>query len=227
MISHPLDNPIWSALSAEQAEFVLGGPQAKRYPALVAPFCAVPTADSSAEPQLAELVTLGEELYMCGVAPPLSAAWQATTRAPVLQMIYSLNHQLPEFEADLVVLSEADLPAMLALTTQVFPEFFRPRSPELGAYLGLYQEGVLAAMAGERMHFAGYRELSAVCTHPHFLGRGYAGRLISRLVNVILARNEIPFLHVGSHNERAKALYERLGFKTRCALPLWLLQRLR
>lgn len=110
-------------------------------------------------------------------------------------------------------------------STLVYPEFFRRRTPELGRYLGVYQQGRLVAMAGERMRLDGYQEISAICTHPEFTGRGYAARLTTELVNASLQRGSIPFLHVGSHNTRARALYERLGFRERIDVGLWSVQR--
>jgi len=227
MKSHLLDNPMWSALSSCQADWAIGGDIAKRYPAQVAPFVAFPAVAVEASSALAELVEVGEVLYLCDVAPVLSADWQLEECAPVWQMIFEPKNSPAPLATPLVTLSAADLPAMLALTTLVFPEFFRAGSPQLGAYLGIYQDGVLAAMAGERMRMPGYCEISAVCTHPDFLGRGYAGSLIGQLNNTILDRNEIPFLHVGSQNARAISLYERLGFVTRRTLSLWRLRRLR
>lgn len=227
MKSHPLDNPMWSALSSCQAEWATGGAVAKRYPAQVAPFVAFPTAEIEASSALAELVEVGEVLYLCDVAPVLSADWQLEECAPVWQMVFQPRTRSTPTETPLVTLSAADLPAMLALTALVFPEFFRAGSPQLGAYLGIYQADVLAAMAGERMKMPGYCEISAVCTHPDFLGRGFAGSLIGQLNNAILERNEVPFLHVGSQNARAISLYERLGFVTRRTLSLWRLRRFR
>ena len=218
---------MWSALSSCQTAWAVGGTVAKRYPAQVAPFVAVPAAGIEASSALAELVEVGEILYLCDIAPVLSADWQLEECAPVWQMIFESQNSPAPLTTPLVTLTEADLPAMLALTALVFPEFFRAGSPQLGAYLGIYQAGVLAAMAGERMKMPGYCEISAVCTHPDFLGRGYAGSLIGQLNNAILGRNEIPFLHVGSQNARAISLYERLGFVTRRPLPLWRLRRLR
>lgn len=218
---------MWSALSSCQTAWAVGGTVAKRYPAQVAPFVAVPVAGIEASSALAELVEVGEILYLCDIAPVLSADWQLEECAPVWQMIFESQNSPAPLTTPLVTLSAADLPAMLALTALVFPEFFRAGSPQLGAYLGIYQAGVLAAMAGERMKMPGYCEISAVCTHPAFLGRGYAGSLIGQLNNAILGRNEIPFLHVGSQNARAISLYERLGFVTRRPLPLWRLRRLR
>src|SRR5262249_17048806 len=151
--------------------------------------------------------------------------WKIEKRGVALQMTRSSRIEQTEGEVEIVRLSDADTPAMLALTALVYPAFFRARTAELGAYFGIYQDGKLAAMAGERMHLTGYEEISAVCTHPDFLGRGYARRLVGSLVNGILERGDTPFLHVEGDNERAKSLYERLGFSVRCSIPLWFIRR--
>ena len=75
------------------------------------------------------------------------------------------------------------------------------------------------------MRLAGYVELSAICTDPAYLGRGYARRLVALLTNDILNRGDVPFLHVSHRNARAKALYEYLGFRWRSDVALVLVQR--
>ena len=57
------------------------------------------------------------------------------------------------------------------------------------------------------------REVSGVCTHPDHQGRGYARLLMNKVIARQLHRAQIPFLHVMSANERARELYERLGFR--------------
>lgn len=225
MKSHILDNPIWQSLFTCHSKFAIGSEQLKRYPQEIGPFIAVPSPDVAVEAEMITLVAAGETVYFVGVAPSVSSAWRMEEQSPILQMIYDSGAEAEEGTAEIYMLSESDVPAMLALTALVYPEYFRLRTAELGNYLGIYRNGMLAAMAGERMYLTGYREISAVCTHPNFLGRGYAGMLVNGVVNGILSRNEIPFLHVSSNNERAKSLYERLGFTTRCSLPLWSVQR--
>ncbi len=107
----------------------------------------------------------------------------------------------------------------------MFPGYFRQRTIELGTYLGVRREGRLIAMAGQRMGLTGYSELSGICTHPDHQGQGHARRLVTRLVNATFREGLVPFLHVYSDNLGAKAAYEKLGFVTRCDLPLACIRR--
>jgi ribosomal protein S18 acetylase RimI-like enzyme len=77
----------------------------------------------------------------------------------------------------------------------------------------------LAAWAGERLRSAEFAEISAVCTHPEFRGRGYARDLTTFLAAQILAAGKTPFLHVRSENG-AKVVYQKIGFRLRAAISL-------
>ncbi len=109
---------------------------------------------------------------------------------------------------------------MLALTELTKPGPFRARTHTLGTFLGIRSERRLIAMAGTRFLLDGYREVSGVCTHPEFAGRGLARILVARIVNAIHAQGMTPFLHVDSENGRARSLYRRMGFVERAALPM-------
>jgi predicted GNAT family acetyltransferase len=98
----------------------------------------------------------------------------------------------------------------LAALTRPGP--FGPRTIELGEYFGCFDGSRLIAMAGERMHAGTLREISGVCTHPDFQGRGFARRLMSKLIQRQMQRNETPFLHVMRDNSNAQQLYRRMGF---------------
>lgn len=221
-----LNNPIWSALTSAQSHFAIGGAHAKRFPAEVAPFMAVAEPGEVAAKALAEFVPPGEVINIIAVTPELRDGWELLGTGNVVQMIWRADASMPVVDSsDIVELGAADASDMLALTALVFPGYFRPRTPEMGAYFGIRQNGRFAAMTGERMKVPGLEEISAVCTHPDFTGRGYAARLVNYVARRMLQRGVTPFLHVNETNRRARDLYERVGFQNRAVLPLWLLKR--
>ena len=77
----------------------------------------------------------------------------------------------------------------------------------------MFLEDHLVSMAGERLHVEGYTEISAVCTHPDQLGKGFGAHMLSVLAADVLHSGRTPFLHVRQDNERAIAMYRRLGFE--------------
>lgn len=227
MTAAEMNNAIWSALTSAQAHFAIGGPIAKRYPADVAPFMAVSEPTPAAADALAELVSPGEIINIVTVTPKLDKGWELLATGNVVQMVWRDDAPTPDEDATgITPLTDADAPDMLGLTSLVFPGYFRRRTPEMGEYFGIRQDGQFAAMAGERMKLDGYEEISAVCTHPNFTGRGLAARLINLIVARQLKRGIVPFLHVNETNARARALYVRLGFVDRTIVPLWLLKRI-
>jgi predicted GNAT family acetyltransferase len=70
-----------------------------------------------------------------------------------------------------------------------------------------------------------YVEISAVCTHPAHLGRGYAGLLVRYQLGRLLAAGHTPFLHVYEDNTTAYALYQKLGFQLRKRLHVHVLEK--
>src|SRR5579863_5471469 len=100
-------------------------------------------------------------------------------------------------------LSAADVPEMLELVRQTDPGPFLDRTIELGDYLGIRRGSQLVAMGGERFHFDGWTEISAVCTAPRYRGQGLASRLVGALIAGIQHRSERAVLHVLTTNTSA------------------------
>ncbi len=75
-------------------------------------------------------------------------------------------------------------------------------------------------MAGQRMRVTGYGELSGLCTHPDFQGRGFGTLLFSFVAGEIAARGETSFLHAYASNTPAVGLYRALGFSIRSAMNM-------
>jgi ribosomal protein S18 acetylase RimI-like enzyme len=220
----PLDNPFWSALRTLHRGLALEAGQVARYPAEYAPFLGVADADVADIGQALEtLVAPGEAVYLLGVAPArLPAGWRLEAFRPLAQMVCGAPLEVAD-GPDPIELGPEHQDDVLALTALVYPHYFRRRTTELGRYFGIYDRGRLAAMIGERLGADGFREMSAICTHPDFLGRGYARRLTAMLGNATLAGGVVPFLHVSHENPRALQLYERLGYRHRRDIGFWAL----
>ena len=224
MTAHVLDNPVWQSLATQHARLAINADGAAKYPPAVAPFAAVEAPSDHAATQLTSLVADDEAVFVVGVAPPVPPRWSLKPQKPVLQMI--CNDRVADVDGPPVMqLGPSQRQDMLALTALVFPGFFRQRTLEMGDYIGIYDGRELVAMAGERMRLDGYQELSAVCTHPRYTGRGYAQRLLARLCNAAFDRGFTPFLHVYHDNTRAIGVYRKLGFTDRATLPFWSLQK--
>jgi ribosomal protein S18 acetylase RimI-like enzyme len=224
MDENVLDNPIWASLRSRHRDFAMGSHALLRYPAPVAPFLGIARAETGVDADLAQWLGSEETVYLLGFAPRLSAAWSCKAYPDLAQMI--CTDPIPELDGpDVLALSDAHRDDVLALTALVYPHYFRERTMDLGRYFGMYVDGRLAAIIGERMATDDYQEISAVCTHPDFLGRGYARRLLAMLSNDVLERGRIPFLHVSHENRRAKELYLQTGYRLRRDIGFWSLRR--
>lgn len=224
MTSSELDNPFWSSLASRHRALARCSGAVARYPADFAPFIAVRDAGVDAGEGLASLVAPGETLLLLGVAPRVSGEYRLEPFADLAQMTCAAP--IPVIDGpEVITLTDAHRADVLALTALVYPHYFRPRTIELGRYVGIYQEGRLAAMAGERLGTDRHQEISAICTHPDFHGRGYARRLTAMLSNDNIDRGRTPFLHVSHENLRAKRLYEQIGYRHRRDIGFWALRR--
>jgi len=221
--THPLDFPIWTALTTRQQVLAEGGALARRYPPAMAPFAAI--ADTSAESfaALQALMAPSDRAVLFTpepVVPP--RAFEVEMAASGDQMVGAVSGAVSDGH-DIVTLGAADAPAMMDLVDLTKPGPFYLRTHELGTFLGIKIEGRLVAMAGERMKPGGYTEMTAVCTHPDHRGRGYAQAVLGAISQKISARGEMPFLHVFSENAPAIALYRRLGLSIRRRLHVTVL----
>jgi GNAT superfamily N-acetyltransferase len=213
-----LDNPIWYALSTEQSYLAQTNHLAKRFRTDVAPFGAMKTQSPSDYQALAEILSGDVAALFLDAPPALPDGWSMLIRGNMYQMVFDAAPPA-EPNQQFRKLTEADVPEMLALTKLTEPGPFLPRTIELGSYFGIHESGELVALAGERLRLTGFTEVSAVCTHPAFRGRGYGNTLMSVVISGILHRGEVPFLHVKTENPAVR-LYQKLGFQVRAQLHL-------
>lgn len=223
---HALDNPAWHALVGEQREHGIANELAARYRPDISPIVAVADESADALAALAELTDPGEvvALLVCGEPPP--SLWSKLSTIQLTQWI--CEKATPGSQIDYVELGADDAEEMYALAKATDPGPFEHNTHLLGDYIGVRESGELVAMAGERICFAGYREVSAVCTAAGHGGRGYAQALVREIVRREHGLDTVSFLHVrvGSPAEAAAIrVYEKLGFEQRAAYPMHVLRR--
>jgi GNAT superfamily N-acetyltransferase len=181
------DNPPMEALRTSHRHFAIAAGRACKYPADVTPFAAIKDDSIEALRELFSIMEPGEATYIVSEAP-LAVPKGLSCGAPlgVKQMTYQRDRPLPFASKtdDVMIepLSCANAAEMVELTSIAFPGFFRIRTCEMGNYYGIRHDGRLVAMCGERMNIGDYHEISGLCTHPDFRGRGYAALLMVQLM---------------------------------------------
>ena len=207
-----LDNIFWHALSGPQARFAAGGGNARRYARGFSPIVAFADAQHPQFAALAPHCDPGEHFYCDGWSGAAPTDWDIELESTMLKMVWQGAQPDRDEAPEAVPLDAQHAPQALALAQLTHPGPFGLRTLELGDYFGCFEGERLIAMAGERGQAAGLREISGVCTHPDFQGRGLARRLTVKLILRQMQRGETPFLHVMRDNSGARALYRRMGF---------------
>ena len=219
-----LDNPIWNALTSAHRPVARINGLAARYPADVSPLTGLGELTPRAFEDLKALVGEDEQVALFTTAPvEVPVGWQVVKARYIDQMVCA--EPPPVSDHTFVTLGPDDVADMLALTALTEPGPFAARTHEMGHYVGLRSEhGRLAAMTGQRLGLGDFTEISAVCTHPDFQGRGYAKALVAYQAARIHGEGRTPFLHVKTENG-AKVVYEKLGFRMRRPIQYSVLAR--
>jgi ribosomal protein S18 acetylase RimI-like enzyme len=224
-MTHPLDRPIWSALTTRQQDIAEGGALARRYPPAIGPFADMVDMSPRSFAALGELLA-GSEIGV--LFTPDAVAVPDEFRillAETGEQLIGTPAEAAISGVEPVTLGAADVAEMITLTELTKPGPFSARTHELGTFMGIRVDGKLVAMAGERMKPANFTEMTAVCVHPDHRGRGYGQVLLAAVSRQMVARGEIPFLHVFTSNTSAIALYQRQGMEIRRRLHVTVLQK--
>lgn len=212
-MAHLLDNIMWNCMSGPHAKFAVGAGDVRRYAPGFSPIVGCREPERPDFATLASFCQPDESFYIdiwSGAAP---AGWQIEREARMFKMIWDAPAPPEEAAPDAIPLAPAHAPQAVALAKLTNPGPFGLRTPELGEYFGYFAGDRLVAMAGERMCAGDLHEVSGICTHPEYQGRGLARQLTLKLVYRQLRRGKTPFLHVMGHNAPARALYARMGFR--------------
>ncbi len=220
-----MNNPVYHALASGDRHLAQGTEKVKFFDAAVSPFVGIADDYHNGFDELFALLPEGRAVLS---ATPLHTrtprGWQLLQKAQGLQMILEDWKPAPA-SIQPIALQEKDVEQMMELAALTKPGPFGPRTIAFGHYFGIFENGRLVAMTGQRLHVQSFTEISAVCTHPDYLGKGYAFALVQHEANLILQREQTPFLHVRKDNERAIALYQRMGFRVRGPMNFYFMKR--
>jgi GNAT superfamily N-acetyltransferase len=208
-----LDNIMWNCLSGPHARFATGARTVRRYAPGFSPIVGCEDPEHPDFATLEKYCEPGDSFYLdvwSGTAP---AGWRIEKEARMFKMIWEASIPAEDAAPDAALLEALHYEQAVELAKLTNPGPFGPRTPELGEYFGYFHGGRLIAMAGERMCAGNLHEISGICTHPDYQGRGLARKLTLKLVRRQLQRGKTPFLHVMGHNAVARGLYEKLGFR--------------
>jgi len=208
-----LDNITWFTLTGPHACYASGAKDARRYAAGFSPIIGFADPVQPDFDTLADFCQVDEKLYCPEWKGEAPAGWCIHIEKVMFRMVWDEAMPAADEFPDAIRLGPQHAAEALELALLTNPGPFGPRTIELGEYFGWFEDGRLAAMAGERMHAGTLREVSGICTHPDFRGRGLARRLTLKLIHRAIQRGETPFLHVMGDNPSARRLYRNMGFR--------------
>ncbi|RYE36950.1 MAG: GNAT family N-acetyltransferase, partial [Sphingobacteriales bacterium] len=203
-----------------------GSENVKYFDVEVSPFVGFKDGYQTGFEELSNLLPAGRKiLYATRNQLSSHEGWKLIRLIEGAQFLYLPKQGFDDDFSKLEPLNESHVQQMIELAQLTRPGPFDYRTIEFGNYHGIFAQEKLVAMAGRRLHVYGYVEVSAVCTHPDHLSRGYAASLLKHQVNSILEEGKVPFLHVRSNNTRAIDLYERLGFVRNGGMNFYLMAK--
>lgn len=227
---HLLDNMIWNAISTGNKDIAIVDADVGCYQEHIAPFAGLQDLNETNLAKLHDFLPDGRRVAISSFDKLAvnTKQWEIMQEMDCCQMVYENPVDAFKTKASplIVPLTDEHVPQMLELTALTKPGPFFKKTILFGNYFGIFIDGRLAAMTGQRMHPVPYMEVSAVCTHPDFRGQGYAKALMLHVMKLILDNSFIPFLHVLTSNTAAIALYESIGFTIRRRLFISVIRRL-
>jgi ribosomal protein S18 acetylase RimI-like enzyme len=212
-LNHLLDNIIWNTLSGAHGRFSAGTEEARRYLPGFSPIMAFADTVQPNFAAIAPYCEPGEHIHCDVWTGPVPEGWSIAAESTMFRMVWDGGAQVADEAPDAVLLGPEHAERVWELVAATNPGPFGVRALELGDYFGYFDGPRLVSMAGERFQAGNLREISGVCTHPGYRGRGLARGLMTKLIHRQLTRDEVPFLHVIRHNERARGVYTGLGFR--------------
>ncbi len=221
-----LNNPVYQSLISGDKHLGFGTEKVKAFHESVSPFAGFEEGYAKGFDDLYDLLPSRRKiLYAAPFFITKPKGWQLLQEIKGLQFVFDTGYKPVQNVFNPVPLHRGHVGQMMELAALTKPGPFGRLTIDFGHYYGIMENGKLVAMTGQRLHVQQFTEVSAVCTHPDHLGKGYAAALLQHQVNLILSHSQTPFLHVRADNLRAIELYQRTGFTIRGAMNFYFMRR--
>lgn len=216
-----LQNPTWFSLSETHKHWCLEFNNVKFYNPEICPFGSF-TDETKTGKALNKYAKLIDEFFL--VSENQDPTWDENfvlldKKIEGCQMVLEQLQEV-EITEEIVPLTEKYIDEIYNLVWLVMPGYYKKRTFEMGNYFGIFKEGKLVSITGQRMQTNDWIEISAVVTHPDYTRRGYAKQLTQFVTKEILKDKKHPILHTTKGNPAIK-LYEKLGFKLTRDMNWW------
>ncbi|WP_405399693.1 GNAT family N-acetyltransferase [Maribacter sp. Asnod2-G09] len=225
-LEEQLKNPVWHSLNETHKKFVVVYDGVQFYDQEVCTFGSFFDESKTEKASKQYINTTDSFFFVSENQTPFidEAKIALEKKIDGCQMV--LN-QLPEVSIteDIVLLTDEYIDEVYDLIWLVMPGYYRRRTFEMGNYYGIFKDGKLVSITGQRMQTNLFIEVSAVVTHPDYTRKGLAKQLIAHTTKEILKVNKTPILHTNKGN-LAIPLYQKLGYELTRDMNWWLYRKI-
>jgi len=221
-LEHQLKNPVWYSLNETHKKFLVEYNGVQFYNPEVCAFGAFTDETKTALASNMYIKATDKFFYVSEQQTPIIDDSNVLLEKKIegCQMVLNKLNDV-EITEEIVLLDKSYMDEIYNLVWLVMPGYYKKRTFEMGKYFGIFKNGKLVSLAGQRMQTNLFIEISAVVTHPDYVKQGLAKQLIAHNTKEILKVNKTPILHTNKGNF-AIGLYEKLGYQLTRDMNWWL-----
>lgn len=220
-----LKNPVWYALNETHEKFLIEHNGVKFYNPEVCTFGAFKDASLTTEALIAYAEKCKSFFLVTEDGIPTIDTKKVVLDRKIEGCQMVLNELVEtKINETIVPLTEAYMDEIYNLIWLVMPGYYQKRTFEMGDYYGVFKDGRLVSITGQRMQTKGFIEVSAVVTHPDYMRQGLAKQLVAYVTKEILKTNKQAILHTTKGNPAIK-LYKQLGYRLTRDMNWWYFHR--
>lgn len=224
-LEYQLKNPVWHSLNETHKKFAVEHNGVKFYNPDICPFGSFLDETKTAKASNEYLETSEEFFFVSENKTPIVDDTKVLLEKKIDGCQMVLNELIDiKITEKIVLLDKTFIDEIYDLIWLVMPGYYKKKSFEMGKFYGIFKNGKLVSITGQRMQTNLFIEVSAVATHPDYTGKGLAKQLIAHTTKEILKENKTPILHTNKGNF-AIALYEKLGYTLTRDMNWWLYRK--